>query len=372
MSNKTQVNIGVIGCGQISGAYFNAAKTFDVIKIVSCADLNHDVAQEKAEEYGIKAVTVAEMMADPEIEIILNLTIPKAHHAIAMQALEHGKHTYSEKPFTLSYADSKEIIDLAKAKRLKVGCAPDTFLGGGQQTCRKLIDDGWIGRPTSGTAIVMNCGPERYYHAAPKFFYEYGGGPMFDLGPYYVTALVNLLGPVKRVSAITSKAFEERFAGPQAQVPGEKIPVEVPTTLSGVMEFHNGTVINMIASFDVWKQDHSPIEIYGTEGTLKVPDPNTFGGPVKLAAGGRKAVEWSDCPIAHIYTDNMRSIGVADMARAILDDRDYRCSGELACHVLEVMESFEKSSISGQHIELESRCDRPAAMPLGLIAGQLD
>jgi predicted dehydrogenase len=370
--SKTKVNIGVIGCGQISGAYFKAAETFEIINVVSCADINHAVAEEKAEEYGIQAVSVAEMMADPEIDIILNLTIPKAHYEISMQALENGKHTYAEKPFALTYAEGKEIIETAKAKNLLVGSAPDTFLGGGQQTCRKLIDDGWIGKPVGGTAMVMNCGPERYYHAAPKFFYEFGGGPMFDLGPYYVTALVNLLGPVKRVAAITTKAFEKRFAGPQAHVPGDEIPVEIPTNLSGVIEFQNGAVINMVASFDVWKQDHSPIEIYGTEGSLSVPDPNTFGGPVKLAAGGRKGVEWSDCPIAHIYTDNMRSIGVADMARAIITGRDYRCSGDLALHVLEVMESFEKSSVTGKHIELESSCERPAPMPLGLQNGQLD
>lgn len=370
--SKPKVNIGVVGCGQISEAYFNAAKTFELINVVSCADLKHAVAQAKAEEYGIKAVSVAELMANPEIDIVLNLTIPKAHYEIAMQALANGKHTYSEKPFALTYAEGKKIMEVANAKGLKVGCAPDTFLGGGQQTCRKLIDDGWIGRPTSGTAIVMNYGPERYYHAAPKFFYEQGGGPMFDLGPYYVTALVNLLGPAKRVAAITTKAFETRYAGLQAHVPGEEIPVEVPTTLSGVIEFHNGAIINMVTSFDVWQQKHSPIEIYGTKGSLSVPDPNTFCGPVQLAAGGRKSVAWSDCPIAHIYTDNMRSIGIADMACALTSGRDYRCSGELACHVLEIMESFEKSSSRGQHIELESTCKRPAALPVGLRKGQLD
>jgi predicted dehydrogenase len=368
----TPVNVGIVGCGQISAAYFNAAKTFDIINVASCADINMEAAKAKAEKFGVKAVTVDELISDPGIEIVLNLTIPKAHAEIMLQALESGKHAYSEKPLALTFDEGKKIIATAKAKGLKVGCAPDTFLGGGLQTCRKLIDDGGIGRPTGGTAIIMNCGPERYYHAAPKFFYERGGGPMFDLGPYYITALVNLLGPVKRLCAITTQAFDERIAGPQAKKPWEKLPVEIPTHLSGVLEFHNGAGISVITSFDVWKHGHSPIEIYGTDGSLSVPDPNTFGGPVQLATGNRKAVEWSDCPIAHIYTDNMRSIGVADMAYGIRNGRNHRCSGELACHVLEIMETFEKSSLTGKHIELESSCERPAPLPLGLQEGSLD
>jgi predicted dehydrogenase len=370
MSEKMKV--GIIGCGHISNAYFTAAKRFDILDVVSCADINMEAALAKAEEHEVKAVTVDELLADPEIEIVINLTIPAAHAEIALRSLESGKHTYAEKPFAVTVEEGKKVIETAKAKGLRVGCAPDTFLGGGHQTCRKLIDDGWIGRPVGGTAIVMGYGPERYYHPAPKFFYELGGGPMFDLGPYYITALVNMLGPVKRVCAVTTKAFEERVAGPQAIVKREKLPVEVPTHLSGVLEFHNGAVISVITSFDVWKHGHNPIEIYGTEGSLLVPDPNGFGGPVKLAAGGRRQVEWSECPISHIYTEPSRSIGAADMAYGIKTGRKHRCSGELAFHVLEVMHAFEKSSVAGKHIELESTCERPASLPLGLQDGLLD
>lgn len=367
-----KVKVGIIGCGHISSAYFNAANKFDILDVVACADINLEAAKAKAAEHNVKAVPVEKLLKHPEVEVIINLTVPKAHAEIAMRTLEHGKHAYCEKPFGISCSESKKVLATAKTKKMRVGSAPDTFLGGGQQTCRKLIDDGWIGRPVGGTAIFMGYGPERYYHPSPKFFFEKGGGPMFDLGPYYITALVNLLGPVKRVCAVTTKAFEERTAGPQALIKRERIPVEVATHLPGVLEFQNGAVISMITSFDVWKHTHSPIEIYGTEGTLFVPDPNTFGGPVKIARGGMQNVVISECPLSHLYTDNFRSIGIADMGYAIRSGRPHRCSGELAYHVLEIMESFEKSSAAGRHIEISSTCQRPAPLPLGLQEGLLD
>ena len=370
MSEKTK--IGVIGCGQISDAYFKASETFDNIQVTACADINMEAAQAKAEEYGIKAVTVDELLADPEIEIVINLTIPKVHADIAIKTLEAGKHAYAEKPIAISTEEAKKVLELAEAKGLRVGCAPDTFLGGGQQTARKLIEDGWIGRPIAGTAVVMGCGPERYYHKAPAFFYELGGGPMFDLGVYWITALVNLLGPAKGVSAATGKGFEYRVAGKQALKPYEKLPVEVPTHYSGTIEFQNGALITLITSFDVWAHQHKCIEIYGTHGSLEVPNPNTFGGPIKVAVGDQPGPEWTDCPITHQYTDNMRSIGAADMAKAIKDGRKHRASGELAYHVLEIMEAFEKSSNAKKYIELESTCEQPAAMPVGLRLGDLD
>jgi predicted dehydrogenase len=366
------MNIGIIGCGHISDAYFTASKTFDDIDIFACADLNPEAAKSKADTHKVQAMSVDELLENDEIEITLNLTIPAAHADIALRSLENGKHTYSEKPFAIRSEDARKVMTKARENGLRVGCAPDTFLGGGQQTCRKLIDDGWIGRPVAGTAMFMGCGPERFYHPSPKFFYEPGGGPMFDLGPYYVTALVNLLGPAKRVCAITTKAFNGRTAGPQALIKRERIPVEVSTHLSGSIEFQNGAVISVITSFDVWAHTHSPIEIYGTDGTLGVPDPNTFGGPVKLAAGNRAQIEWKECPIAHQYTEQSRSVGVADMAHAIACGRAHRCSGELALHVLEIMEAFDKSSQESRHIELESTCSRPLALPLGLIEGTLD
>ena len=370
MSSKTK--IGVIGCGQISDAYLKASETFDNIKVTACADINMEAAKAKAEEYNIKALTVDKLLADPEIEIVINLTIPKVHAEIAIKTLEAGKHAYAEKPLAISTEEGRKVLELAEAKGLRVGCAPDTFLGGGQQTARKLIEDGWIGKPIGGTAVVMGCGPERYYHKAPAFFYELGGGPMFDLGVYYITALVNLLGPAKGVSALVTKGFEYRVTGPQGINPYEKLPVEVPTHYSGTIEFQNGTLITLLTSFDVWANQHKPIEIYGTHGSLEVPNPNTFGGPVRVAIGDQRTVEWSDCPITHQYTENMRSIGAADMAKAVKTGRKHRASGELAYHVLEIMESFEKSSNAKKYIELESTCEQPAAMPIGLRLGDLD
>lgn len=367
-----KVKIGIIGCGHISNAYFSAAKRFDILEVVACADINPSAAKAKGEEHGVKAVSVNKLLADPAIELVINLTIPKAHAEIALKTLEHGKHAYSEKPFAITCEEGKKIMAAAKAKKLLVGCAPDTFMGGGQQTCRKLIDDGWIGRPVGGTAMFMGYGPERYYHPSPRFFFEKGGGPMFDLGPYYITALVNLLGPAKRVCAVTTRAFTEREAGPQALIKREKLPVEAPTHLAGVIEFQNGAVISVITSFDVWKHTHSPIEIYGAEGSLFVPDPNTFGGPVRLARGGVQNVTISECPLSHIYTESYRSIGAADMAYSMQFGRKHRCSGALAFHVLEIMEAFEKSSLAGKHIELSTTCERPAALPLGLQDGLLD
>jgi predicted dehydrogenase len=370
MSVKTK--IGVIGCGQISDSYFKASETFDNIEVTACADINMETAKAKAEEYSIKALTVEELLADPEIEIVINLTIPKVHAEIAIKTLEAGKHAYAEKPLAISTKEAGKILELAEAKGLRVGCAPDTFLGGGQQTARKLIEDGWIGRPLSGTAVVMGCGPERYYHKAPAFFYELGGGPMFDLGVYYITALINLLGPAKGVSAMVSKGFEYRVTGPQGLKPYEKLPVEVPTHYTGTIEFENGALITLLSSFDVWKHSHNCIEIYGSHGSLQVPDPNTFGGPINLAVGDQRAVEWKECPITHQYTDNMRSIGAADMAKAIKTSRKHRASGELAFHVLEIMEAFEESSKAQKYIKLKSTCEQPAAMPVGLRLGELD
>lgn len=365
MSEKLKV--GVVGCGNISPAYFKAAKTFEDIEIVSCTDMNMDAANEKAEEFGVKAVTVDEIMADPEISIILNLTTPQAHVEVNLQALEAGKHVHCEKPFALDRDGGKKVLALAKEKGLMTGCAPDTFLGGGIQTVRKAIDDGWIGQPLSGTAFMM-CGGHESWHPNAGFYYLKGGGPMLDMGPYYITALVNLLGPAKSVMAYTKMNFKERTATSEALY-GQVLPVEVPTHYSGTIEFENGSLINIIMSFDVQAQSHNPIELYGSEGSVKVPDPNTFGGEVVIKRKSQK--EWNKLPYSHIYTENMRSIGVADMANAIKNKRQNRTSGELAYHVLDIMLSFEDSSDSGTKVEIESTCKQPEALPMGLIKGQL-
>lgn len=363
-----KMKIGVIGCGMISNAYLTAATKFDILEVVGCADMNPELAAAKAEEHGIKAMTVEELLADKKIDIVINLTPPKAHFPVTTQILEAGKHAYSEKPFGINDEETAKIMALANRKKLRVGCAPDTFLGGGQQTARKLIDDGWIGTPLSGTAIVMGRGPEKWANA--PFFYDIGGGPMLDLGPYYITALVNLLGPAKSVTAMTFRGAKTRKCGPASVPPFKEYPVNVNTHQAGLVEFQCGAVITVIASFEVYKHQHNPIEIYGSQGSLVVPDPNTFGGPVKVFKPGY--TEWVEAPLSHGYVENSRSIGAADMAYAIQKKRSHRASGELANHVLEVMMAFDKSSAAGKKITLKTTCERPAALPLGLEAGLLD
>lgn len=363
-----KVKLGIVGCGNISHAYFNGAKKFEILEVHACADLNMESAKAKAEENECLAMEVDELLACPDVDIIINLTIPAAHAEVSLKALEAGKHVHCEKPLATTLADAKKVIDTAAQKGLLVGCAPDTFLGAGLQTSRKIVDDGWLGRVTSGTAFMMGKGPEGW-HPNPAFFYQHGGGPMFDMGPYYVTALIHLLGPVKTVTAVTSKARGVRIALAE-NVYGQELPVEVPTHNSGTLVFHSGAVITMTISFDVQRHGHSPIELYGTEGSLKVPDPNTFGGPVELFTP--TTGEWKGQGFSHLYAENMRSIGAADMAYAIRSGRPHRCSGELAYHALEVMEAFEKSSNSGAHVQLESKPAQPAALPLALLNGRLD
>lgn len=360
--------IGVIGCGNISGAYFKAGQTFPNLEIVACADLDLTRTKAKAEEFKIpKACSVKEMLADPSIEIVVNLTIPKAHVTVALAALEAGKHVYGEKPLAVTRKDGQKILALAKAKKLRVGSAPDTFFGGGIQTCRKLIDDGWIGEPVAATAFMMCAGHESW-HPQPEFYYDLGGGPMLDMGPYYLTALINMLGPISRVSGSARITQAERMITSKPQY-GKIMNVKALTHYATVLDFAQGAICSMIMSFDCKGTQLPRIEIYGTEGTLSVPDPNTFGGPVRI---GGKGKEWLDVPLTHGYTENSRSIGVADMANAIQSGRPHRASGELAFHVLDAMDAAAESSAKGKAISLSSTCQRPAALPLGLRPGMLD
>ncbi len=370
-----KTKLGIIGCGMISDCYFNAAKTFNMIEVVACADIYADRAKAKAEKYGLKAMSNAELLAMPEIDIVLNLTPPQVHSKIDIDALNAGKNVHSEKPFGVDEADAQKVIALAKEKGLRVGCAPDTFLGGGQQTCRKLLDDGWIGKPISATAIVMGRGPEKWGHA--PFFYDYGAGPMLDLGPYYITALVNLFGPAKSVIAKTIKGSEFRTLGAEVSEaykdkyqPFGKYPVNVTTHLTGVIEFKNGVIATVIASFEAFAHSHQPIEVYGDEGTMQVPDPNGFGGTVKIFRRGYD--QWREVPLSHIYTQNSRSIGAADMALAMRSGRPHRCNGELANHVLEIMLSFDKSSKLNEKVTLKTTCTRPVPLPVGLVSGEIE
>ena len=363
------IKVGIIGCGNISGIYCQMLKTFPILEVAACADLIPERAQARAAEFGIpRACSVEELLADPEIKIVVNLTIPVAHAEVAFRALEAGKCVHNEKPLAITREDGQRLLALAKAKGLRVGSAPDTFLGGGIQTCRKLIDDGWIGEPIAATAF-MTCHGHESWHPDPEFYYKVGGGPMFDMGPYYLTALINLMGPVRRVTGSARITFPERTITSQPKY-GTKIKVDVPTHVAGVMDFANGAIGTIITSFDVWAAELPRIEIYGTAGTLSVPDPNGFGGPVRVLRAGAK--EWSEIPLTHGYARNYRGVGVADMAYALRSGRPHRASGELAYHVLDIMHAFHDASREGRHIELSSTCQRPAPLPLGLTDGQLD
>ena len=363
-----KVKIGIIGCGNISGIYLQKSQTFSILEVAACADLIPERAQAQGAKYGVGAVRVDELLADPEIEIVVNLTIPKAHYSVALQALQAGKSVYNEKPLTVKRAEAQEILSLAKQKGLLVGCAPDTFLGAGLQTCRQVIDVGKIGRPVAATAFML-CHGHEGWHPDPEFYYKAGGGPLFDMGPYYLTALVHLLGPVDRVTGSTQTSFAERIVGSQPKQ-GQVIKVDTPTHIAGVLDFSAGCVGTIITSFDVWQHSLPTIEIYGSEGTLRVPDPNGFGGSVEVWRPGSEA--WESIPFTHGYGENWRSLGVADMAHALRSGRPQRASGALAFHVLDIMHAIHESSAAGQHIALTSQCSRPAPFPTDMIQGVLD
>src|SRR6478672_5344063 len=287
-----KVGIGFIGCGNISEAYVKAAAKFPILDIRGVADLKPEAAQARASQFGLEVFSVDELLRDPAVEIIVNLTIPAAHVEVGLMAIAAGKHVHSEKPLGLTTAHARTLLEAADKRGLRVGCAPDTFLGGAHQTCRKLVDEGAIGKPVAGTATFMCPGHERW-HPNPAFYYAAGGGPMLDMGPYYITALVNLIGPVARVSGSTSRVRSERLITSEP-LKGTRIDVEVATHVAGTMEFASGAVVSIATSFDVPKHTCKPIELHGTLASLQVPDPNRFGGPVVMAGLGQ---EWAELPL---------------------------------------------------------------------------
>ncbi|QBD82702.1 Gfo/Idh/MocA family oxidoreductase [Ktedonosporobacter rubrisoli] len=359
MATNTKTQVGIIGCGQISSIYFNAPQIFDVLNIVACADIDMERARAQAERFHIpKACSVEELLADPEIEIVINLTIPKVHAEIGMAAIEAGKSVYGEKPLAIELEQGQALLEAARKSNLRVGSAPDTFLGGGLQTCIKLINDGAIGVPIAAHAAMMNHGPENW-HPDPDFFYQPGAGPLFDMGPYYLTALIAMMGPVKRVTSSTRITFPERTITSTPKY-GNVIKVNTPTHVAGILDFANGAVATLTMSFDVWSNHLPRIEVYGTEGTLTIPDPNTFGGPVYLQRAQER--QQSEIPLTHGYTENSRGIGVADMAYALRSGRTHRANGEMAYHVLDIMQALYAAAEAGTRVELESTCEQPAPL----------
>jgi predicted dehydrogenase len=352
MKPENKIGIGIIGCGNISGIYCkNLQEVFHNVQLIACADQRAEAAQEKADTYKIRACTVDELLANPAVDIVLNLTTPGSHYEICNAALDAHKHVYVEKPLTIDLDEATMLVQKAKDRGLLIGCAPDTFLGAGIQTCRKLIDDGWIGSIVGATAFMV-CHGHESWHPDPAFYYQKGGGPMFDMGPYYLTCLVSLMGPAQSVVGMTTSAYTERTIT-SAKRYGEKIKVETPTHVTGNIRFKNNAVASIITSFDIWHSQLPRIEIYGTEGSLIVPDPNTFGGPVLYR--GRNDSAWHTIPLLFGYAENSRGIGVSDMADAIKTGKAHRASGDLALHVLEMMHGFHISSDQGR----EYSCQTP-------------
>ena len=359
MSKK--IGIGFVGVGSISGIYLeNLTKMFKEVEIVGVCDLIRERAQKAVDNYPIPKLynDMYELFADPDVDIVLNITRPYQHFEVTKAALLAGKHVYSEKPLGATLEEGLELVKLAEEKGLMLGGAPDTFMGAGIQTCRKLIDDGYIGKPLGATAHMV-CHGHESWHPDPEFYYKHGGGPMMDMGPYYITALVNLLGGVKAVTGMTKSTFDKRLITSEPHN-GEIIDVDVPTHVNGIMEFESGVIGTIMTTFDVYYKQGAKIEIYGTEGTLLVPDPNGFGGPIQLLRP--EDGEFRDIPLCFDYPTNSRGLGLADMAKALQTGREFRANYHQTLHVLEILESFRKSSDSRSFVELETKYTRGVPM----------
>lgn len=350
------LRVGIVGVGNISGIYIENLSTFSETEIVAMADLDIDRAKAaSAKVDGCQAMTPDELMASSGVELVLNLTVPKAHFAVAEAAVNAGKHVYNEKPLCATRVQGRKLMDLAAAKGVMVGGAPDTFYGAAHQTARRLIDEGAIGRPIAAQGYMF-CRGHETWHPSPEFYYEQGGGPMLDMGPYYLTALVNMLGSVKRVAAITSRSFATRTITSEPKK-GKVVPVEAYTHYAGVLEFANGAVGELGTSFDIQPHSMHPLCIYGEEGSLKVPDPNGYDGEVLLGKGSG----WNFEPVkTDGWRPNGRGLGVRDMAIAARQGGPVRASGDLCLHVLDIMQAFVESSEEGRHIETTSCVERPA------------
>lgn len=365
------INIGIVGIGDISGIYLkNITETFKEIHLVAVCDLIKERALKAQEKYGIEKVydTMYELFADESIDIVLNLTRPAEHFDVSKNALLAGKHVYSEKPLGATLEQGLELVALAKEKGLFLGGAPDTFMGAGIQTCRKLIDSGVIG-DVVGASAAMICHGHETWHPDPEFYYKMGGGPMLDMGPYYVTALVNLIGRVESVTGVTKISFPKRTITSKP-LAGTVIEVEAPTYVTGILHFENGAIANITTTFDVYKSNSRNIEIYGTKGTLFVPDPNCFDGKIEFYNGATG--EMQEFPLEFDYAENSRALGLADIAKSIETGRIPRASYRQTLHVLEVMEAFTKSSNEGRKVEIKSEFERQMPMKADCEHGILD
>jgi len=370
-----KIGIGFVGVGDISGIYLkNLTNTFREVEIIGVCDLVRAKAEKAVETYGIPKLyeDMHQLFADPEVDIVLNITRPYEHFEVTKAALLAGKHVYTEKPLAPTLEEGRELVALAAEKGLLLGGAPDTFMGAGIQTCRKLIDSGFIGDPIGGAAFMI-CRGHETWHPDPEFYYKHGGGPMLDMGPYYVTALLNLLGGVKSVMGMTAVPYPRRVISSAPKF-GQIIDVDVPTTVGGMMEFASGATGTIFTTFDVTYASSARLEIYGSEGTLICPDPNTFGGEVKLLRRGSK--EPGAVPLSFGYAQNSRGLGLADMAKSVAaklsgDDRPFRANTQQILHALELMTSFAKSAESGSRVTLTTPYTRSAPMTYDELPGVL-
>ena len=360
-----QLGVGIIGCGNISTSYLRLAPLFASLKPVAVADINMDAARARAAEFGVRAETVDDLLNAADVDVIVNLTIPEVHFAVTKRILEAGKHAYSEKPLVLTLAEGEELRALAASKGLAIGSAPDTFLGGAHQQARAVIDAGTVGKIIGGTCHVMGHGMEAW-HPNPDFFFQPGAGPVLDIGPYYVTNLIQLIGPVKSVAALATATFKERTIGNGDRL-GETVPVNTPTNIHALLEFANGATVTLGASWDVWAHRHANMELYGENGSLFVPDPNFFGGTVEASgeSGEISALGGWDHPFGVDNEGdraNYRCAGLADMAAAIDEGRAHRCGIDLAVHAVDVMTSILRAGEKRRFIDLTTTCERPAAL----------
>lgn len=356
------LKIGIVGCGNISTRYLQNAPLFKGVEIRALTDLNFEAAQKQGAKFNVEAAPLKKFWKRDDIDAIINITVPNAHFDVSMQALKSGRHVFSEKPLATSHKLGRKLVEAADKRGLLLAVAPDTVLGPGHQLARRLIDEGKIGRVVAGVATFMSRGME-HWHPDPTFFFKPGGGPVLDMGPYYITALVNLIGPVRRVVALSGRGLAERLVTTEGPMQGKSIKVEVPTTHFAALEMENGALVSCNLSWDVFKHGHTPLEIHGTEGSLRCPDPNFFGGDVQITKGRGdwQTLDARDQPCSKLnYPDdapasaNYRVLGVAEMAAALKAGRQPRVSGRLGLHVLEVMEAILTAGEKGKAVKIHS------------------
>jgi predicted dehydrogenase len=369
IAGKT-IGIGVIGCGNIAMTYLRNAALFPGVTLQACADLSSEMAELRARKYGLRALSVDALLAADDVDLVLNLTVPNAHFDISMSALTAGKHVFTEKPLATTVGEGRRLVAEAQLRNLAIGSAPDTFLGAAGRLARRLMDEGAIGRPVAGTAFMMGRGME-HWHPNPQFYYQPGGGPVLDMGPYYLTMLVNLLGPATHVLAMTAIGSAERVITAPGPNTGTSFTVGTPTTAMAVLAFACGATVQVGLSWDVFRHSNQPIELHGTEGSMRLPDPDTFGGVVALSERGAPWREMAtdsslhgrlNWPFAAPDRANYRMLGVADLARSLGEERSPRASGDLALHVLEIMEAILEAGSSGRTVTIASAVEQPAAL----------